>query len=70
MNMQDRAVAIEICHLADTLMNAGETGSGITNADVVETMIGDVGLLSNGAAIRHLQALVDKDAEYIKRGKG
>jgi hypothetical protein len=46
------------------LMNAGPSlTTGVTNADVVEAMLGDIALVQRGQAPKHLAALIAIDAE-------
>lgn len=59
MNRTERAQLTAIVDVADALMNG--RGNGITNADVVEALIGDVRHVANGTAPRELAELVTRD---------
>ena|SRR5688500_6572387 len=61
MNKRDIKRLDAILTLADTLMNAGETGSGVTNAEVVEAILGDLSRATRGLDACWLVALVERD---------
>ena len=61
MNKRDRANLELLLKLANQLLNAGDTGSGILNIDVLEATLADIGSALGGKAPFELQKLVARD---------
>lgn len=61
MNKRDRANLELIVKLAEQLLNAGDTGSGILNIDVLEATLADIGSALNGKTPFELQKLTARD---------
>lgn len=61
MNKRDRANLDLIVKLAEQLLNAGDTGSGILNIDVLEATLADIGSALGGKSPFELQKLVARD---------
>ena len=61
MNARDIKRFQTIKHQADTLLNAGVTGSGITNMDVMEAVLGDMQAAMGNRDPRELAKLIELD---------
>lgn len=61
MNKQDRTRLASVHTNVNTLMDG--TGNGITTADVVEAMLGDLSLVLSQQDPHHTRELVELDAQ-------
>lgn len=64
MNKRDRANLELIVKLAEQLLNAGDTGSGILNITVLEATLADIGSALNGKSPFELQKLAARDEAH------
>lgn len=64
MNKRDRANLTKLIELAEQLLNAGDTGSGIMNIDVLEATLSDIGSALNGKAPFELQKLIVREEAH------
>src|SRR5688572_1711345 len=64
MNKQDRANLATLVKLAEQLLNAGDTGSGIRNIDVLEATLSDIGNALNGKAPFEIQKLIAREEAH------
>ena len=61
MNARDIKRLQTIKHQADILLNAGVTGSGITNMDVMEAVLGDMQAAMGNRDPQELAKLIELD---------
>lgn len=67
MTKAERKALETVLANADTLLDAGPTGSGITNMEVMEALLGDIRHVLTGAfSGTELAQLIKRDAEYTK----
>lgn len=65
MNAKDTNHLVTLRAQADALLDAGVTGSGITNMDVMEALLGDLGEIMANRDPRYLAVLVQQDADHL-----
>jgi len=61
MNRRDMKRLNEIHDMANKLMNAGDTGSGIRNAEVIEAIMEDVERMGRSQDPKALPELIERD---------
>jgi hypothetical protein len=64
MNSKDRMRMNRLRTLTDYLMDSLDTGAGITNADVVESLLNDIALISGDREPEAIPALVELDKAH------
>lgn len=64
MNKRDRANLDLLVKLAEQLLNAGDTGSGVRNIDVLEATLADIGSALIGKAPFELQKLTAREEAH------
>lgn len=65
MRKAEYAAFKELCSQVDMLLDAGNTGSGIRNIDVLEALLGDVMIVAGGGKAEHIPALITRDKEGV-----